>query len=241
MNLQNKIAIVTGASSGIGASFCKKLIEKGATVYGLARRVKRLEEIRQTLGSSFHPVEMDIGNHAAIASWVEEQFSEHHSPHILINNAGLATFGNVDTLSPADWDTMIHTNLSGIFYLTREIVPFMKMKEEHCHIINISSIAGTLGNPQMSGYNASKYGVRGFSQALFKELRYDKIKVTAMFPGSIGTDFFKIAANQESHSNMMKPDDVADTLIHILETPDNLLIDEITLRPLNPKNPDDRS
>ena len=112
--------------------------------------------------------------------------------------------------------------------------------DEYCHIVNISSIAGTLGNPQMSGYNASKYGVRGFSQALFKELRYDKIKVTAMFPGSIATDFFKIAANQNSHSNMMHPDDVADTLIHILETPDNFLIDEIKLRPLNPKNPDER-
>lgn len=240
MNLQNKIAIVTGASSGIGFSFSKKLIEKGAIVYGLARRIDKLEEIRQTLGESFHPVQMDVGNHQELANWVENQFHDDHLPHILINNAGLAKFGNVDSLTVADWDLMIRTNLNGIFYLTREIVPLMKMMDQHCHIINISSIAGTLGNPQMSGYNASKYGVRGFSQALFKELRYDKIKVTAMLPGSIRTDFFKIAVNQDSHSNMMQPDDVADTLIHILETPDNLLIDEITLRPLNPKNPDDR-
>lgn len=169
-----------------------------------------------------------------------KEFTGNHLPHILINNAGLAKFGNVDMLSVEEWDSMIRTNLSGIFYMTREIVPLMKMMDEYCHIVNISSIAGTLGNPQMSGYNASKYGVRGFSQALFKELRYDKIKVTAMFPGSIATDFFKIAANQNSHSNMMHPDDVADTLIHILETPDNFLIDEIKLRPLNPKNPDER-
>lgn len=240
MNLQKKIAIVTGASSGIGAAFCKKLIEKGATVYGLARRAEKLEEIRRSLGSSFLPVVMDIGNQAEIAGWVEKEFTGNHLPHILINNAGLAKFGNVDMLSVEEWDRMIRTNLSGIFYMTREIVPLMKMMDEYCHIVNISSIAGTLGNPQMSGYNASKYGVRGFSQALFKELRYDKIKVTAMFPGSIATDFFKIAANQNSHSNMMHPDDVADTLIHILETPDNFLIDEIKLRPLNPKNPDER-
>lgn len=239
MDLSNKNAVVTGASSGIGISFSKKLIEKGTTVYGLARRLNKLSEVREELGSQFIPVKMDITKPAEIHEWVQETFSEENLPHILINNAGLGIFGNVENLSIEDWNTMIETNLNGVFYLTRELVPFMKASEVHHHIINISSIAGLLGNPQISGYNASKYGVRGFSEALFKELRYDKIKVTAMFPGSIATSFFDRLGN-ETHSNMLQADDVADTLIHLLETPDNFLVNEITLRPLNPKNPDEK-
>lgn len=240
MDLNNKVAIVTGASSGIGYSFSKKLIGKGATVYGLARRLNKLNDIRERLGEKFIPVQMDITDSGALSGWVQEQFDSANSPHILINNAGLATFGNVEDLSVEDWDTMINTNLNGIFYLTREIVPLMKNNDDYCHIINISSVAGLLGNPQISGYNATKFGVRGFSEALFKELRYDKIKVSAMFPGSIATNFFEVAAGGDTHSNMMQPDDVADSLIHLLETPDNLLINEITLRPLNPKNPNEQ-
>lgn len=239
MDLSNKNAVVTGASSGIGISFSKKLIEKGATVYGLARRLNKLTEVRDELGTEFIPVKMDVTKPADIHDWVQETFSEENLPHILINNAGLGIFGNVDTLSIEDWDTMVKTNLNGVFYLTRELVPFMKASEQYHHIINVSSIAGLLGNPQLSGYNATKYGVRGFSEALFKELRYDKIKVTAMFPGSISTKFFH-KTGSETHNNMLQPEDVADTLIHLLETPDNFLVNEITLRPLNPKNPDEK-
>lgn len=237
MELKNKVAIVTGASSGIGTAFSHKLIEKGATVYGLARRLNKLKEIQSKLGENFIPVQMDVTKHKDLEEWVTNQFSDSHSPDILINNAGLAKFGNVDELSVEDWDTMVNTNLNGIFYLTRLIVPLMKENQSHSHIINIASVAGLLGNPQISGYNATKFGVRGFSEALFKELRYDKIKVSAMFPGSIATDFFENVGS-ETHSNMMQPGDVADTLVHLLETPDNLLINEVTMRPLNPKDPD---
>ncbi len=240
MELKNKVAIVTGASSGIGTAFAHKLIEKGATVYGLARRLNKLKEIQTKLGEKFIPVQMDVTKHQNLEQWVTNQFSDSHLPDILINNAGLAKFGNVDELSVEDWDTMVNTNLNGIFYLTRLVVPLMKENKSHCHIINIASVAGLLGNPQISGYNATKFGVRGFSEALFKELRYDKIKVSAMFPGSIATDFFE-KVGSETHSNMMQPGDVADTLVHLLETPDNLLINEVTMRPLNPKDPDSKS
>lgn len=239
MELTNKNAIVTGASSGIGISFSKKLIEKGAKVYGLARRLNKLNDIRDDLGEQFVPVKMDVTKPTDIHEWVQETFSEDNLPHILINNAGLGIFGNVEKLSIEDWDTMVETNLNGVFYLTHELVPFMKSSEEHHHIVNISSVAGLLGNPQLTGYNATKFGLRGFSEALFKELRYDKIKVTAIFPGSIATHFFDRVGN-ETHENMLQADDVADTLIYLLETPDNFLVNEITLRPLNPKNPNEK-
>lgn len=239
MDIKGKVAVVTGASSGIGSEFCRKLVVQGATVYGLARRKKRLNELQDELGDRFIPVKMDVTEYGSIQNWVEKTFNDEHLPDILINNAGLGLFGPVDELSTDDWKTMIDVNLNGVFYLTRTIVPLMKSSQSHSHIINIASIAGLLGNPNISGYNATKFAVRGFSESLFKELRYDKIKVTCMFPGSIATSFFDNAGGMDTHSNMMQPSDVADTLMHILKTPDNMLINEITMRPLNPKNPDE--
>jgi len=238
MDINAKITIVTGASSGIGLAFSKALINKGATVYGLARSTDKLQSIHNKLGEPFIPVTMDVTRNEAIEQWVNKTFSDSHQPDILINNAGLARFDNVDELPLEDWEAMINTNLSGVFYMTRKIVPFMKQNNSVCHIINIASIAGKVGNPQLSGYNASKFGIRGFSEALFKELRYDGIKVSCFYPGSIATNFFNSTNDTESHANMMQADEVANVLINVLETPDNFLINDITMRPLNPKPPE---
>lgn len=237
MDIDSKTAIITGASRGIGAEFSRALINKGADVYGLARSAEKLEQLHEELGEQFIPVTLDITNHDTIEAWVEETFSEDNLPDILINNAGLGRFGDVDKLPLEEWEAMISTNLSGVFYMTRKIVPLMKQNESVCHIVNIASIAGKVGNPQLSGYNASKYGVRGFSEALFKELRYDGIKVTCFYPGSIATKFFDKATASETHSNMMQPEEVAQVLVNVLETPPNFLINDITMRPLNPKPP----
>lgn len=237
MNLKSKIAIVTGASSGIGAEFSKDLVKKGATVYGLARSIEKLEAIKEKLGNSFIPVQQDVTKSDELEKWATKTFSDDHTPDILINNAGLGYFANVDELKLEEWNNMLNVNLSGIFYLTRLIVPMMKKNDNICHIINISSVAGIMGNPQLSAYNATKYGLRGFSDALFKELRYDGIKVSCFFPGSIATNFFEAIDAVDQHPNMMNASDVSNTLIHVLETPDNFLINELIMRPLNPKSP----
>jgi NADP-dependent 3-hydroxy acid dehydrogenase YdfG len=239
MDINTKIAIVTGASSGIGIDFSRALINKGATVFGLARSTDKLQKIEQEFGEQFKPVTMDITNHDAIEQWIDETFSSNYQPDILINNAGLGRFADVDKLSLDEWEAMVQTNLSGTFYMTRQIVPMMKEKESVCHIINIASIAGKVGNPTMTGYNASKFGVRGFSEALFKEVRYDGIKVSCFYPGSIATSFFG-DKDTDTHQNMMQPEEVAQVLINVLETPDNFLINDITMRPLNPKAPEDQ-
>ncbi len=237
MNLQSKIAIVTGASSGIGAEFSKILVEAGTKVYGLARSEDKLEAIQEKLGDLFIPVSLDVTEYYSLESWVEETF-ENELPDILVNNAGLGIFGNVDELSVQDWQTMMDVNLSGVFYLTKLIVPLMKKNPNVCHIANIASVAGLMGNPTISAYNATKFGLRGFSEALFKELRFDGIKVTCFFPGSIATSFFDDIKSVKLHDNMMRPLDIAKTLKYVLETPDNFLINELTMRPLNPKAPE---
>lgn len=239
MDINNKTAIVTGASSGIGIDFSQALINKGATVFGLARSTDKLKKVQRELGEQFQPVTMDITDHGAIEKWIGKTFSTGHQPDILINNAGLGRFADVDELPLEDWEAMVRTNLSGTFYMTRQIVPLMKGKKSVCHIINIASIAGKIGNPKMTGYNASKFGVRGFSEALFKEVRYDGIKVTCFYPGSIATSFFG-DKETDTHENMMQPQEVAQVLINVLETPDNFLINDITMRPLNPKAPEDQ-
>ena len=236
MNLQSKIAIVTGASSGIGAEFSKILVEAGTKVYGLARSEAKLEEIQDKLGDQFVPVPIDITNYTSIKTWVYSTFIN-ETPDILVNNAGIGIFSNVDELSIDDWHTMMNVNLSGVFYLTRLFVPLMKQNTNVCHIVNIASVAGLMGNPTISGYNATKFGLRGFSEALFKELRFDGIKVTCFFPGSISTSFFDDIESVTLHDNMMHPADIAKTLKYVLETSDNFLINEITMRPLNPKPP----
>lgn len=237
MQLEGKNAIITGASSGIGAEFSKALTQKGCRVYGIARRTERLEKLQSDLGDLFVPVTLDVNDHQKVEDWVQDTFTtgsngEKTNPDILINNAGLGIFGGVDELSPEDWDTMIQTNLTSVFRLTRLIVPLMKKDENTNHIINIASVAGLLGNPNLSGYNATKFGLRGFSEALMKELRNDLIKVTCIYPGSIATEF-----SDHNHPNMMQGSDVADTVVYLLETPDNFLIDEITMRPLVPRKP----
>jgi len=238
MDITNKIAIVTGASSGLGASFSQILVNNGATVYGLARSEDKLKKVLDKLGNSFVPIKLDMTDRTAIDTWMDDTFDADRTPDILINNAGVGYFGEVEDLPVDEWEAMIDTNLNGVFYITRKVVPLMKKSNQHNHIINIASIAGTMGNPKLSGYNATKYGLRGFSDALFKELRYEDIKVTCMLPGSIRTSFFE-NIDINTHENMMSADEVADLLLYILNTSDNFLINEITLRPLNPKEPEE--
>ena len=239
MDLNNKVAVVTGASSGLGASFSQALVKKGATVYGLARSEDKLRNVLDRLGDPFRPVQLDVTNRSTIDQWVDDTFTDMGAPDILINNAGVGYFGNVDELPVKEWESMVDTNLNGVFYLTRKLVPLMKNLAHNTHIINIASIAATMGNPKLSGYNASKYALRGFSDALFKELRYDGIKVTCLLPGSIKTSFFD-TVDIDTHDNMMDAEEVAEILVQILETSDNFLINEIMMRPLNPNKPDNR-
>jgi len=232
MNLAGKIAIVTGAGSGIGKAFSKALVEKGVNVYGIGRNLTKLTMLEEELGNLFSPIKLDLTKHKDIEQWVAQVFNKNHNPDILINNAGVGHMKPVEELSVAEWDAMMLTNLSGVFYLTRLVVPHMKANAETNHIINIASIAGLMGNPLLSGYNATKFGLRGFSDALFKELRNDRIKVTCMLPGSIETPFFDSIEAITANPNMLQAEDVATLLIQLLETPDNFLVSEVTLRPL---------
>ena len=238
MDLQNKVAVVTGASRGLGKYFSAQLIEKGAVVFGLARNEADLNGVRSELGERFHPIVCDVTDPDAVKTAFSTVQESADSLDILINNAGLGRFGGISDLSLDDWNLQIDVNLNGAHYCAREVVPTMQKQNEQSgfggHIINIASVAGLIGNPNLSAYNATKFALCGYSEALMKELREDGIKVSCIYPGSVATQFASSAGTSGS-SNPMQPEDVAASVIHVLEGPDNYLISEVAMRPLRPR------
>ena len=234
MNLSQKVAVVTGASSGLGSEFARQLIQHGCKVYGLARRFERLKLLQLELGSEFFPIECDVTDESS----VKDAFNGLNQLDILINNAGLGRFSPVDSQSKIDWDVQMDTNLTGVYLCTRTAVPLMKAQNQQTgfggHILHIASVAGLVGNANLSAYNATKFGLRGFSEATMKELRGDGIKVSCICPGSVETEFASIAGSQGA-PNPMQPEDIASTVIHVLQAPDNYLISEVVMRPLRPR------
>lgn len=238
MDLQGKIVVVTGASSGLGHSFSHALINKGSIVYGLARRAEKLRELETDLGPTFRGIECDVSNENEVSSAFKTILSESAQIDVLINNAGLGRFGKLEEMSLEDWDAQMNTNLRGVFLCTKAVLEPMKEQNRQNqfggHIINISSVAGLVGNALVSVYNATKFGLKGFSEALMKEVREDGIRVSCLYPGSIDTEFF-VDSGADISANPMTPADITSTLLHVLEAPDNYLISEIVMRPLRPR------
>ncbi|MEM8485680.1 MAG: SDR family NAD(P)-dependent oxidoreductase [Bacteroidota bacterium] len=238
MTLKDKVAIVTGASAGLGADFARALVGKGVHVYGTARRVAKLEALQAELGDHFHPVGGDVREPEQVAAAIQQVMDEQGRIDVLVNNAGLGQFGPIGEMSLEQWDVQMDTNLRGVFLFSKAVLPAMKAQNEASgfggHIVNIASVAGLVGNPNLTGYNATKFGLRGFSEALMKEVRNDGVKVTCMYPGSIATEFGSVAGTTGA-PNPMQSIDIARTLVHVLEAPDNYLISELMMRPLRPR------
>ena len=238
MDLHDSVALVTGASRGIGLATSRALVASGARVAGLARSQDRLGQLAETLGDAFTPVVCDVTDAGAVREAVDGVARDLGRLDVLVNNAGLGRFGPVDELSVDDWDLQVDTNLSGVFHCTRAAVPHMKRQGESRgkdetagFIVHVASIAGLIGNPNLSAYNATKHGLRGFSDATMKELRPFGIKTCCVYPGSVDTDF-GAGAGTDPNPNAMTPESIADTILHVLQAPHRTLISEVVLRPM---------
>lgn len=229
MELKGKIAVVTGVSHGIGLATVKALLDKGMVVAGWGRTAPDLEH------ENFHFFECDVRFPESVHRAFEKTIAKlgvHVS--VLVNNAGLGISANLEDQEIEDWRTMFDTNVHGLFYCTRLVLPDMKEQEEG-HIINISSIAGTTGVPGMSGYAATKHAVKGISHSLYMEVRDYGVKVTCIYPGSTETNFFDNMESSPASPNMMQPEDIASTIMHALESHPNYHHVDIEVRPLMPK------
>lgn len=223
MNIQNKTAIVTGASRGIGFAISKALVEEGMTVAGWSRTPP--DEFTH---ERFHHIKADL----TIEKSVESAFQSTKdtlggSIPILINNAGMGYRAPMDEMPSDKWRELFDLNVHGLFYTTKRVIPIMKKCGEG-HIINIGSGAGTNGIAQMSAYCGTKFAVVGITESLHQELRDFGVKVSCLSPGSVDTGF------SESKKNKLHPEDLAVSVVHMLKCPQNFHYTDIQVRPLQP-------
>ncbi|HYE71776.1 MAG TPA: SDR family oxidoreductase [Blastocatellia bacterium] len=244
--LQGSVAVVTGASSGIGEATARKLAGLGARVCLLARSADALEtiatEIQHAQSGEAFVATCDVGNEEQVTKAIEAILNRYGRIDILINSAGLSLNGEVDGYSLDDWRTVIETNLTGTFLTCRAVLSIMK-RQKSGQIINISSGAGRNGIKNMAAYCASKFGVVGFTESLGLEVRNHNIRVSVLLPGSVATNFSSTAkrkGNAPSNKRQvheigyaMTTDEVADVIIAMLEQPDQAWMSEVVLRPLN--------
>ena len=229
MELEGKIAVVTGVSRGIGLSTVEALLERGVKVAGWGRTAPQLQH------ENFRFFDCDVRHADSVQMAYKQTVEQFGGPiSILVNNAGLGRSAKLEEQSLEEWHLMFDTNVHGLFYCTRLVVPGMKEMGEG-HIINISSIAGTAGIEEMSGYCATKHAVRGISHSLYKEVREYGVKVTCIYPGSVQTNFFDNIDSVTVNENMMRPQDIASTIVHALESHPNYHHVDIEVRPLMPK------
>lgn len=230
MELEEKIAVVTGVSKGIGLECVKLLLGKGAKVVGLGKNSPDIQN------PDFSFIQCNVRDFAQVEAAFLTIENQYKTVDVLINNAGLGYFGPCETMAVEHFAEMVETNLNGLFYCTRQAIPMMK-KQGAGHIINIASTAGTTGYVQASGYCATKFAVRGFSESLYQELRDDGIKVTCVYPGSVKTEFFRHNPNITPHDYMLQPQDLALAIVQTIQTPFNFHTVNLEIRPLQPKGP----
>lgn len=237
MDLRDAVAVVTGASRGIGLETSRLLVDAGARVAGIARSGDDLAAIADRLGDRFEPVVCDITDAEAARSAIDGVAQRHGRLDVLVNNAGVGRFGEIEDLSDDDWNAMMALNLSAVFTCTQAAVPHMRAQAgprgrdtEAGFVVNVASIAGLIGNPRLAGYNASKYGLRGFSDATMKELRPYGIKVSCLYPGSVDTTFGGRETGERTYA--MQPESIAATILHVLQAPYETLVSEVVLRPM---------
>ena len=207
--LKNKVVIVTGASSGFGEDAARLFAQEGCQVILAARRMEKLEmlaeEIKQTGGSAF-PVQIDVTVQSDIERLVQTVLDEFGRVDVLFNNAGFGRLDWLEILKPEeDINPMLDVNLRGVIQVTRQVLPSMLEKRSGV-IINMASIAGLIASPLYTVYSATKYAVRGFSEALRREVKPFGIKVCAIYPGGAATEFSRHTGNSEFRRDVKTPE-----------------------------------
>ncbi len=232
MDLKGKTAIVTGGTRGIGRGIAEALIHEGLSVCITARNQDEIEKAARELGEDARGFVCDVRDYEQVMGLMAYTIKELGGLDILINNAGIGIFETVEETSAEDFRAVLETNLFGVFYCCREAIPEMRRRGGG-YIINISSLAGANPHPGMAAYNASKFGLNGFSEALMQEVRHDGIKVTYIMPGSVNTEFGDNSPGDEKSWQLI-PQDIARVVVDLLHHDDRALPSRVEIRPTKP-------
>jgi 3-oxoacyl-[acyl-carrier protein] reductase len=226
--LTDKVAIITGASRGIGLALAHALSQEGAKVYGIARSTPP----RQA-NDSFVTISADVRKTDEIENAIAMVIEQAGTIDILVNNAGLEYFKPFGETSAEEYDRLLDTNLRGAFLITKAVLPTMLAKRSG-HLVFINSVSGTRGFAQDAVYCASKFGLAGLAEALDEELRAQGVRVTSIFPGATDTQLSLDSwapANDPHRAFFLKPEDVAEAVVFAIKQPAHVAISQIVMRP----------
>lgn len=238
---EGKVAIVTGASNGIGLSIAKTLFKRGMITVAVARRKEKIEsEMKDVKGKGkLYALQCDVSKEEdvhQVFQWIRKNFE---NIHVVINNAGTSVKGKIIETNEKDWDQVIGVNILGVLYFCKDAIKMMQEFGEEGHIININSIVGHRIVRRVSGwdsniYAATKHAITALTTTLELELIGSKIKMTSLSPGLVNTNLINKDPSQAEFKKLplIQPDDIAESILYILGTHPRVQITEMTIRPL---------
>lgn len=239
LELKNQTAVITGAGKGIGRAVAEALAAEGVHLGLIARTASDLDalagELKEKYGVNVFAAAADVSVRADIEAAVQSLHDQLGAIDILINNAGIATFGKLAEMDPEEWERIIRVNLMGAYYTTRAALPFM-LEQNSGSILNVASTAGERGFATGSAYCASKAALISLSESLMQEVRKSNIRVTALTPSTVNTE---LASNNNlpigDEDRMMQPEDVADLAIATLKLPARVFVKSAGIWTTNPQ------
>jgi 3-oxoacyl-[acyl-carrier protein] reductase len=232
-SLTGKTAIITGGTRGIGRAIVERLLQEGLSVTFCGQSEENVlrasRELSEKFAGKVFAMKCDVSRHDEVKALIAFAAAKLGRIDILVNNAGVGIFAPVEQLSPVEWRRMIDLNLSGVYYCCHEVIPQMKAAGGG-YIFNISSLAGTNPFAGGAGYNASKFGLNGFTEAMMLDHRRDDIRVSYIMPGSVDTQF----SSGASAPWKISPEDIAEVVVTLAAMPQRTLVSRVEIRPLKP-------
>lgn len=233
VKLEGKVAVVTGASKGIGKAIASAFAAAGAKVVLAARTRETLEQVASDLrekGAEAVAVPTDVTDVDAVQQLIRRTLDVHQRVDILVNNAGVGYFGPVVDFAPDDWDAVLNSNLKAVYLCTKYALPPM-LAQGSGQIINVLSIAAKVPFEASAAYCAAKAGALALTKVLAAEVRQQNIRVTAVLPGSVHTPFWDDIPEHPDFEQMLKPEHVAETVVSICQQPFGMVTEEIVVMP----------
>ncbi len=237
-HLKGKKAIITGGSRGLGKATALAFAKEGIDVAITGRNEKSLQETvaeLKALGISATYALFNVGNYEEVHKGIKSIIADFGSVDILVNNAGIAAFGSLNDMKVDQWSEIIQTNVMGMYFVTKEVLPYLIEKNEG-DIFNVASTAGLNGNANTSAYSASKFAVIGMSESLMKEVRKNNIRVCTLTPSTIASDMsIELGiANNNSEDSVLQPEDFAELIVAGLKLPRRAMLKGASLWSTNP-------